>query len=177
MSTWSLEHDQNENKTKEWDVSAHVNVLFVLVAYILNSHAASPSITTSCYFSLCICGGEMFDQAAGVHRSSSSAVYRLCAVPTGCSGGLRPCVWRGAEGRRAPRWGGRTGAAGTVLLPQERAVQTAWRSGGATHSHTQPNTKIQTHKDKQKTRGDAAGQRDVDETGRQDRQKAREGGE
>lgn len=27
-------------------------------------------------------------------------------------------------------WGGRTGTAGTVLLPQEGAVQTAWRGGG-----------------------------------------------
>lgn len=58
-----------------------------------------------------------------------SSLTSSSAVPTGCSGGLRPCMWRGAEGRHAPVRGGRTGAAGTVLLPQERAVQTAWRSG------------------------------------------------
>lgn len=130
-------------------------------------------------FSSCISveGFVSGDQAAGVHRSSSTAVYRSCAVPTGCSGGLRPCVWRGAEGRRAPWWGSRTGAAGTVLLPQERAVQTAWRSG-TTHSRARgfkhTNTDMW-----HKTRGDAPGRRDVgkmDETGRQDRQKAREGG-
>lgn len=124
-----------------------------------------------------VCGG-MFDQAAGVHLSSSSAVYRLCAVPTGCSGGLCPCVWRGAEGRLAPGWGSRTGAAGTVLLPQERAVQTAWRSG-RTHSHTHPNTKdsnTQTYnKRHEATHQDKRDVGKMDET-RQDRQKAREGG-
>lgn len=138
----------------------HVNVLRFLQRLFHRSH-----FKFTCSFSLHHChfialisastfmegirvwGEEMFDQAAGVHLSSSSAVYRLCAVPTGCSGGLRPCVWRGAEGRRAPWWGGRTGAAGTVLLPQERAVQTAWRSRRqkATHTHTYRNTKIQTH--------------------------------
>ncbi len=108
---------------------------------LLSFHAISTSIFVE---GTRVCGG-MFDQAAGVHLSSSSAVYRLCAVPTGCSCGLCPCVWRGAEGRRAPEWGSWTGTAGTVLLPQERAVQTAWRSE-TTHSHTHPNTKIQTHK-------------------------------
>lgn len=76
-----------------------------------------------------------------ISSSSSSAVYQLCAVPTGCSSGLRPCMWRwGAEGRRAPGRGSRTGAAGTVLLPQERAVQTAWQSGQQNKA-THPNTK------------------------------------
>jgi len=86
----------------------------------------------------------MFHQAAGLFSLfTSSAVFRSRAVPTGCSGGLRPCVRRGAEGRHAPRWGGRTGVAGTVLLPQEWAVQTAWRSGrhtAATHNQTRAHT-------------------------------------
>lgn len=117
--------------------------------------------------------GEMFNQAAGVHWSSSSAVYRLCAVPTGCSDGLRPCVWWGAEGRRAPRWGSRTGAAGTVLLPQERAVQTAWRSGDDKQPHAAETQRFKPTKNiQQKTRSDAPEQRDVgkvDEAERQDK--------
>lgn len=121
---------------------------------------ASHYFESTCSFILCYSNfsvfvegvgvwGGMFVQAAAVHRSSSSAVDQLCAaVPTGCSGGLPPCVWRGAEGRLTPEWGSRTGAAGTVLLPQERAVQTAWRStaGGGRRDDTQPHTKIQTHK-------------------------------
>lgn len=120
--------------------------------------------------------GEMFDQAVVVHLPSSSAVYRLCAVPTGCSGGLRPCMWRGAEGRRAPGWGSRTGTAGTVLLLQERAVQTAWRSGQhtATHPQTRRFKHTQTcNKDtKRRTRTERCGEDGQDKDG----QKARGGG-
>lgn len=73
-----------------------------------------------------------------LHSLAADVRLSVLAVPTDCSSGLRPWVWRGAEGRCAPRWGSRTGAAGTVLLPQERAVQTAWRSGQhrATHTRT-----------------------------------------
>lgn len=51
--------------------------------------------------------------------------YDSWAVPTSCGGGLHSFVRRGAEGGGAS---GRGGCTGVVLLPQERAVQTAWRS-------------------------------------------------
>lgn len=119
--------------------------------------------------------GGMFDQAAAVHRSSSSAVDQLCAaVPTGCSGGLPPCVWRGAEGRLTPERGSRTGAAGTVLLPQERAVQTAWWStageaGRHTTTHEDSNTQTcnrRRHEATQQDREDGREDKKTDSRGR-----------
>lgn len=65
--------------------------------------------------------------AAGRGPDMNLPFHSCCAVPTGCSEGLLPCVWRGAEGRQAPGRGGCNGA--VLLLLQERAVQTAWRSG------------------------------------------------
>lgn len=108
----------------------------------------------------------------------------VLSVPTGCSGGLRPCVWRGAEGRGAPGRGGRTGAAGTVFLLQERAVQTAWRVEEEGRDDTQPTQsrarRVKKNNNKknvgQKTRDEATQQTremKTDETGGQERQNKR----
>lgn len=99
-----------------------------------------------CSVSVCLWRGFMCRQRCST-RLLVSSLTSSSAVPTGCSGGLPACMWRGAEGRRAPVRGGRTGAAGTVLLPQERAVQTAWRSGRQKRrrEHTTNGKKKATH--------------------------------
>lgn len=101
-----------------------------------------------CSVSVCLWRGLLCRERCST-RLLVSSLTSSSAVPTGCSGVLRPCMWRGAEGRHAPVRGGRTGAAGTVLLPQERAVQTAWRSGR--HKSEDGNTQ-QTRKKKKQRR-------------------------
>lgn len=155
MSTWSPEHDQNQNKTQNWEISVHVNVLLVLIAHILNSHAASPSITVTTSLLLQhICGGGGLCLARDVRPSCwcPSAFFLCCSLVMCCTYRLqrRAASVRvaGCGGATRPAVGGSDWGCWDCAAASRMGCPSGLAVGGDTQPHTaehgDSNTQTQT---------------------------------